>query len=527
VEATTAGLVNSAGLGLPAASRPSTDVVEVASRSGGLLPPGSISVEGRTVTVHASSITEVTADLKDLTGDQVALEAGLDVALPGPGFVRRFAVTLPAGPSLRYVCRPETADSQAAFEAVLQAPFFRSRKAELTADKYQTREMARAIAIFEQPDYRSVPIVNGAEPHRLCFTHIDFSSLPLEQLPTIGAAKGSEIAALVFENDTAGFVVTSAGSRLQVRSDNPEIQAALRLDADGLGEFEPEALRAALMQLTASSYTVTHVSDANPHLGPEIVRAELRGLPGGTYFVKDKDGSRGNQVIKIRTEQGEIAEARIPELPRSVFLQHNGKPAEEATPREIVDFMLRSSGPLQSPLIESGIPTEKIDGVLTEFRVVFVFEGGEPRYLMAYSKVTRDEAGDVVPNRSQGGEAEPLRTSLRRILSARIPRTSDELDADVESHARRLKDEVQDFALKFAVLARERSFFYGPVFAVDLCPVWNARHQGIDFHLLEVQAGPGTEGAAGNLPPDEQLMVDEYNRRVDAEQAYDISDMMY
>ncbi len=105
--------------------------------------------------------------------------------------------------------------------------------------------------------------------------------------------------------------------------------------------------------------------------------------------------------------------------------------------------------------------------------------------------------------------------------------SSEDIDCAVEETVGTLKQQAGAFALEFARVAQERSFFYGPVFAIDVCPVWNAANQKIEFHLLEVQAEPGTEGAAGNIPPDEQLAVDEYNQRVASEMSTDMRDLMY
>ncbi len=124
---------------------------------------------------------------------------------------------------------------------------------------------------------------------------------------------------LVIETPQTGFVVTGRAGRLEVRSAHPLVRQVLKLGEAGAAEFEPRALRESLSELTRSPFEVVHLSRENASLGAELVRAELRGMADGKYFVKDKDGSRGNQVLKVRTEQGEVVEAYIPRLQQEIL----------------------------------------------------------------------------------------------------------------------------------------------------------------------------------------------------------------
>lgn len=427
--------------------------------------------------------------------------------------IKRFIVGTEVVPGIKY--------SEGATEEVIRARLqqlehpVRSSHKPVTADKVESREMAASVGILPQPEWFDLRNCLNFQCHRVSFKGISFTNLPLADL----FDNTNQLKAIQFEDPKKGFRISARDNSFVIETENPQVERILGKSGTELRE---EELLIRLAQLSDSPYSVTHFSTSNDQIRREQLRDILLTLDDGVWFLKSVDGARGNHVVKMKIEGGNITSSSVSELQKDLFQEKTGKNYNETEPVEIVEHMFcpRNSDlvAVTKGIIEKGINTESVDGVLSEQRVVFAFNG-EPYYLCSYSKVIAGK--DRLPNLSQGGEGEAVRTSFERILRAHnIP--EENVESKIQETVERLKSSVTEFAIAFNREAKERGYHYGPVFAVDVCPVWNEEKQQIDYTLLEVQPGPGTEGAAGNVPEDEQQLIDDYNRGIE-----EFEDQMY
>jgi hypothetical protein len=396
--------------------------------------------------------------------------------------------------------------------SINKIPWSSRRYANHSADKVQMRQMAAEVGVLKQPLWRPLSSFNGAEPHTISFTGFDFSKLPLEELQSSDA----KVRSLLFESLEQGFRIAAYHDVFVVESRASLVRSVLGITNTHL-ELSREELTERLAQLEKSSFKVKHLASFNPTLSTDILRSELRHEPDGMYFLKDINGSRGYHVARIHLKDGAVTQVDLPACHYEMMSNRGINLCRPPAPSELFEYLTSSEdpigAPIKNPMIERAIATQTIEGVWAEPRALFYSNGG-PVYLCSYSKLGR-EAHNVVPNRAQGGDAEPIYNSFHRILSARTELRGAELEVAIANTIARYKDQVQLFAREYMRVANKQLRFYGPLYAIDVCPVWAEEAGEIEFYLLEVQAGPGTVGAYGNLPQDEQAHVDRYNREVE------------
>jgi hypothetical protein len=378
-----------------------------------------------------------------------------------------------------------------------------------TPDKVEMRQLAAAIGIIAQPEFHDLsvlPKVTGL--HELHFAHIDFSALPIDELFNGGLEE------VIFEDIDAGFILRRQESGVRLFTRNPSLLKELE-SLDAPEYWGHDELQRFLTSVTAGDFAVTHLSLGNSHLTAQPILDLLKTLPDGGWYLKDSSGSRGYHVVKLELRDGNIVDLRAPATAERLFAEA-GNDTQNVDPAValalIVGSVFGRRALISNALLEKEIPTEVVGGVRAEPRALFAFSGGEPSYLCGYSK--RTAADSISVNIAQGGEGEAYRTTFSNIIRHYTGLEGEALEVATETAVRRFKQQSSEFASAYINLARTKDYRYGPLFAVDLAPVWNKETSEIEFVLMEVQPEPMTSGALGVLPADEQAQVDLFNERM-------------
>ena len=386
--------------------------------------------------------------------------------------------------------------------------FRRSRNKPQTADKIFTRVLAGKIDLIKQPEWHSLAHIPSYKGSDIIFQNIDLSLLPIardqdtESLPHT----------IIFEDQKSGFVLNYKSGFYTLQSNNQRVLEAFSHQLDNL---KPSQVEAQLKILSSKGFSIQSIVHDTSSLRREFLIETFTKLPDGKWFVKDVDGSLGNHVASFEIKVGKIIEIDIPTSQKDRYYEHTDKSYAESSLEEQLDFVFTGKDQtfpmIDSAILEKAIPTEKIKGIIAEPRVCMFYENARPKYLCSYSKCSIQDQTEV--NKAQGGESESVENSFKRILRKRNV-SEDRLATLVEQSINKMKEQATEFALEFNSLIKERNFHYGPLFAIDLCPVWNAKAQEIDFVLLEVQPEPGTVGVKGNIPPDEVKAVHAYDESI-------------
>ncbi len=364
-----------------------------------------------------------------------------------------------------------------------------------TLDKIASRYLADEVGILPQPDFIDLSGVVGPDKVVVRFDTLDLSALSSNSLSGVFDRYESVRIALgtseVFiEKKLSDFEVYyrhDGAMHTRTYSSISDLQS---------GVFE-WCQRAAPFEYVASSLV---------DLRCQQIEGLISECSDGVWYLKEVNGSLGLAVARLQVRDGRI------ESLTAVNLEETDSPlSADAKLRELVSPIRDLPPRLNRLILEATIPVERIDSILAEPRAVFNFNG-PVQFLCSYAKVAQD--GEVFPNRHLGGSAEPTRDSFRRMLSHHGV-ALEHIEQEIQETYQRYRSEMLQFAQSFIDKAREMGCTYGPLFAIDTCLVWNSEQKKLDFWLLEVQARPGTEGAAGNISPEEQRAVDEHNRRED------------
>jgi hypothetical protein len=377
-----------------------------------------------------------------------------------------------------------------------------------TLNKLEGRLAAESLGVLMQPEFHDLTYILGPDKVIVQISSIDYSNLPLErlfstdyQLTIINVDLGD--ARLTFAKESGGVAM-----RYQQGS-----EASQEVKVHSLKQLQ----QTPIFQQTLHSPR-SYVTRGLAELRVAQFFEKLSSLDDGIWFLKDVNGSCAHSVVKLELSQGVVTKVDCSSYAEECWSKLVAAGTPNTAPAKLA-YLVSSLNPLPTiywALLERAIPSERIEGRLAEPRLLFYFDG-PVKYLCSWSKVA--QPGELFPNRSQGGGAEPTRDSVARIVKRHRPEAVVTED-QVNKHRADLITKVSEFATAFGDFSGDCQLHYGPLFAIDVALVWNQELGCIDPWLIEIQSGPGSEDTIGMLPDDEQQHVDEYNKGVDDSYEY-------
>lgn len=420
-------------------------------------------------------------------------------------------------------------------------------------DKVAQRTIASELAWtgLQQPCFLDAREIS---PPKLCveFSQCDLSGFPLK---TIREASPGARRIWVFEDTQQGFAVVHDGERRFVASSNPIVMRLVdRLGLavpTGIGESRAnfdsklqvlinllQGMRSFCVVLACSEPTEKSsdeqlAADALQILShPNPIFIKSSRSAGGKLVLRSRKDSAGAPIIESdSSEVGEILSHYVRKANQAaqglsatnVQTRCFAEAAAQSVKRRgsVQAFLKQALESMEAPIVEGEIPVTRYRTTIGEEKAEFrmIMQGDDELKLVAhYAKAS---VNDIAANISLGGRGRTTQQVVRGIFQQQLAgRVSQEdINRRAGESLRNLTDMAETFAREFAHRVGEsRAARTLNDFAVDICPVWDAKAMDLRYVLLEVQYGYAFEGLKGVSPSKANVVQnfkDEVKRRTE------------